>query len=92
MLHHIQRSGQIRKTLGSNLLSDHAWTEIGRSLKLSVRELEIARGVFNNQIESAIAQNLAISSHTVHTHLNRLFKKLWVTTRTELILTVINEL
>jgi DNA-binding CsgD family transcriptional regulator len=88
----INSSGQNRTALGSDLLSECAWDEIACSLKLSDRELEIVGGVFNNRIESTMAADLAISTHTVHTHLNRLFKKLEVTTRAELILRIINEL
>lgn len=78
--------------LGAAMLSEHAWAEISRSLKLSKREVEILKGVFDNATEFAISVDLAMSQHTVHTHLNRLFHKLGVTTRTDLILRVIKEL
>lgn len=79
-------------TLGAAVFSEAAWAEIARSLKLAGRELEITRGVFDNLIEGAIAANLRISEHTVHAHLNRLFKKLRVTTRVQLVLRVTQEL
>lgn len=78
--------------LGAGVLSDIAWTEIARSLKLSGRELQIARGVFDNLTEGAIASDLCISEHTVHMHLNRLYKKLRVTTRAQTVLRVMHEL
>lgn len=73
------------------MLSEKAWAEIERSLKLSGRELQITRGVFDNLTEGAIAANLCISEHTIHEHLNRLFKKLRVTTRGQMIVRVMHE-
>lgn len=79
-------------TLGAAVLSDVAWAEIARSLKLAGRELQITRGVFDNLTEGAIAANLGISEHTIHTHLHRLFGKLRVTTRVQVVVRVMQEL
>ncbi len=68
-----------------------AWDEIARSLRLSARELQIARAVFDNLTDSAIASELRISEHTIHVHLNRLFRKLHVHTRAQLILCIVAE-
>ena len=73
------------------MFSEDAWTEIARSLALSPRELQIVRGIFDDRTEFAIAANLAISPHTVHTHIERLHQKLGVTDRVELVLRVTNE-
>ena len=78
--------------LGASLLSEQAWTEIARTLSLTQRELQIVQGVFDNLPEAGTAGRLRISEHTVHTHLNRLFKKLNVTTRTELILRIMEQM
>lgn len=80
-----------RPQLGSAILREQSWNEIATALRLSGRELEIVRGVFDNAIEPTIAANLQISAHTVHTHMNRLFQKLSVTTRAELIIRVMAE-
>ena len=77
---------------GASLLSDHAWHEISQALGLTKRELQIVQSVFDNLSEAEIARRFRISGHTVHTHLNRLFKKLAVTTRTELVLRVMEQL
>lgn len=79
-------------TIGAALLSDIAWAEIARSLKLSPRELDIVRGVFDNLKEDAIAGNLGVSENTIHTHLHRLFGKLRVTTRTQMVVRTMQEL
>jgi DNA-binding NarL/FixJ family response regulator len=81
-----------RKLRGASLLSEHAWGEIARTLRLTKRELQIVQGVFDNLPKTGIAWRLKISEHTVHTHLNRLFKKLAVTTRAELVLRVMEQM
>jgi DNA-binding NarL/FixJ family response regulator len=74
------------------LLSDHAWRETANALRITKRELQIVQAVFDNLPEAGIAQRLKISEHTAHTHLNRLFKKLTVSTRTELVLRVMEKM
>ncbi len=76
---------------GSAVFQDQTWHEIIRHLRLSFREGEIVRGVFNDQTEFAIANNLGISPHTVHTHLERLHKKLGVADRVQLVLSITQE-
>jgi DNA-binding CsgD family transcriptional regulator len=74
------------------MLSDLAWLEVARSLRLTKRELQIVQGVFDNLPKTGIAGRFKISEHTVHTHLNRLFKKLAVTTRTDLVLCIMEQM
>lgn len=74
---------------GSALLSDAQWADTARSLRLSGRELEIVRGVFDNRTEHALASELHISPHTVHTHLDRLHRKLGVGSRVQVVLCVV---
>ncbi|MCK6455994.1 MAG: helix-turn-helix transcriptional regulator [Phycisphaerae bacterium] len=64
------------------------WAETSRQLRLSGRESQIVRFCFDDLKESAIAQRLGISQHTVHTHLERLYRKLGVASRCELIVCV----
>lgn len=80
-----------RQAPGSAMFTEQAWAEIARSLALSARELQIVRGVFDDRTEFSIAADLNISSHTVHTHIERLHHKLGVADRAELILCVMNE-
>jgi len=72
-------------------LSPEAWAAVALSLHLSPRELEIVRGVFNDDTEHAIADRLQSSPHTVHTHLSRLHHKLHVRTRAQIVLRVFRE-
>lgn len=76
---------------GSGIFTPCAWAQIARSLDLSGRELQIVRGIFDDQTEFAIAGELGISPHTVHTHLSRLHHKLGVVTRTQVSLRVMAE-
>ena len=76
---------------GSSMFSPEAWTQIGRSLGLSGRQLQIVRGTFDDKTELAIAADLRISPSTVHTHVERLHHKLAITDRAQLLLRVTQE-
>jgi DNA-binding NarL/FixJ family response regulator len=82
---------KLRCPLGPAMFSNQAWEEIARSLKLSSRELQIVRGVFDDHTEFAIADDLSVSPHTIHTHCERLYHKLAVTDRVKLVLRVMDE-
>ena len=73
---------------GSASFSEHAWSEVSRTLGLSGRELQIVHGMFNDKIQYAIAADLGISPHTVHTHIERLYHKLEVSNRAQLLVRV----
>jgi DNA-binding CsgD family transcriptional regulator len=77
--------------LGAAIFSKQAWEEIARSLKLSGRELQIIKDVFDDRTESAIAVHYGVSPHTIHTYCERLYRKLAVTDRVKLVLRVTNE-
>jgi DNA-binding NarL/FixJ family response regulator len=79
------------RPVGSAMFSEHAWEEIARSLKLSGRELQIVRGIFDDDTDLGIAQRLGISLSTVHTHVERLHRKLAVMDRPQLLLCVMQE-
>jgi DNA-binding CsgD family transcriptional regulator len=73
------------------MLSELAWRAIADSLGLSQRQIEILRGVFDGRKETVIADDLGISSHTVHTHMERIFHKLGINGRLELVQFIIAE-
>src|SRR5580765_3280665 len=70
---------------GRSILTYDGWRKIAQSLRISNRELQIIQGVFDDQKEFAIAGELMISVHTVHTHLERLYRKLGVSSRVALV-------
>ncbi len=67
------------------------WLRIADRLEFSRREVEIVRLVFQDAPDKAIADELAISVNTVHTHLKRLYSKLGVTSRVGLVLRIVHE-
>ena len=86
-------SGSLRRGVrdGRRMLSEARWCAIGEALRLSGRELQIVRCLFDDLTEAAIALELGISAHTVHTHLERLYRKLGVVSRCGAILRVFSE-
>ena len=81
----------IKTALGSAIFSERGWDGVARKLRLSRRELDILRGLFDGQTESAIAEDLRISAHTVHTHVQRLHRKLRVRHQVALVLRLVVE-
>lgn len=71
-----------------SILPETTWQTLAASLRMSDRELEITKHIFDDRKELAIACTLGISPHTVHTHLERLYHKLNVGSRVELVVAV----
>ena len=70
------------------VLSDESWRYIAGELRLSPRELQIARGLLGGMGEAEIGESRGISEHTVHSHLLRLFRKIGVHSRADLLLRI----
>jgi DNA-binding NarL/FixJ family response regulator len=75
----------------SSLFSDETWSALRESLKLSAREVEITRYIFADCKEKVIAEELSLSPHTVRTYCERLYRKLNVSSRVEMIVSVMGE-
>lgn len=71
--------------LPSSHLSHDEWQSIAGLLELSDRQTQVVRCIFDGFDEPTIAKVLGISRHTVHAHVNRLYKKIHVKSRGELI-------
>ncbi|MCI0434384.1 MAG: helix-turn-helix transcriptional regulator [Gemmatimonadetes bacterium] len=69
----------------SAFLSDDEWRWLSVSLKLSRRQEEIVRCIVDGDTHDTIAGRLGISSHTVHTYLERLYRKLEVHNERDLV-------
>lgn len=65
-------------------ISPEAWTYLAGKLKLSRREAEVARFLLDDEKESSVADQLDLSAHTVHTHIERIYRKLNVNSRAQL--------
>jgi len=68
------------------IVASQTWDALVRFLALSPREAEIVERILRlDDDEPSIAEHLKISSHTVHTHLERLYRKLKVSSRSQLV-------
>lgn len=74
---------------GSDFFTSDAWSHISKTLALSPREFQIVRAVLDEKHENEIAEELGISPHTVHTYLERLYRKLHVRSRVGLVLRLV---
>ena len=72
----------------SNCLGAESWGRLAAALELSPRQLEIARCIFDGLSEPAIGRLLGVTASTVHTHLDRLYRKLQVHGRCELVVAI----
>jgi DNA-binding CsgD family transcriptional regulator len=72
-------------------MSSQDWLSIAASLGLTERELEVVKSVFEGGTEVLIARRLNLSSHTIHSHLDRVYKKLRVSNRCSMVVKVFAE-
>ena len=71
------------------MLNQQAWAAVSRHLRLSPRESQIAQLVFVDRKEAAIALALQMSPHTVRSHMERLYRKLGVASRVQLVVHIV---
>jgi DNA-binding NarL/FixJ family response regulator len=76
---------------GRRIFDSSEWDDICAALHLSPRESQILLGVFDDLSESGIARELGISTHTVHTYFERLYRKVGVSSRPALLIRVFGE-
>jgi DNA-binding CsgD family transcriptional regulator len=85
-------AGEREYSTGSgSVISEAEWPRLQTALRLSERELQIVRQVLEDRKEESIAYELGISPHTVNTYLQRLYAKLRVASRAQLIVRVLSE-
>lgn len=70
------------------LLSSQEWGQLTQQLELTPRQAEIIRHLLLGKSDKQIARELGITVPTVRTHMGRLFHKLGISDRVELILHV----
>jgi len=83
----VQASSLLRH--GRDILKPEEWMQARLSLKLSMRELEITQHIFDDHKAEHIAEDLGLSVHTVNTYLQRIYFKLEVHSRSQLVLSVL---
>ena len=67
-------------------LDKQAFALLCARLRLSRREAQIVDCMFSDDKEPAVARRLDMSPHTLRTHVTRLYQKLKVTDRMELVI------
>ena len=72
----------------ASLVSEQEWSRLRNDLRLPPRQAEIARHIMCGESDKQIARAMGISITTVRTHVSRLFRKLDLNDRTELVLHV----
>jgi DNA-binding NarL/FixJ family response regulator len=70
---------------GDGFFSNKAWAGIVKKLGVSPREGEVARCVLAGLGDQQIAEKLGVSLSTIQTHMNRIYKRLAIHRRTELV-------
>ena len=77
--------------VGQGVFLPAEWRSLATALGLSPRECGIVRAVFDGASEKRAAEELGLSPHTVHTYLWRIYRKLHVQSREELLVRVFAE-
>ncbi|HLZ45528.1 MAG TPA: helix-turn-helix transcriptional regulator [Gemmatimonadales bacterium] len=78
-------------TPGQAVFVPGEWRSLASCLGLSPRECGIVRAVFDGDSEKDAAERLGLSPHTVHTYLWRIYRKLQVQSREQLLVRVFAE-
>lgn len=73
------------------VLREIEWKRVAMRFALSPREVKVAQRIFDDLRESEIAERLGISPHTVHTHIERLYRKIGVASRSALAIAMFAE-
>jgi len=68
------------------LFSEHEWDTVTRRLNLSPQQEVLAHNLLRGESDKQIAREMGIAVPTVRSHITRLFHKLNVNDRVELIL------
>ncbi len=82
---------ELRAVSGQSVFVPTEWRALATGLGLSPRECGVVRAVFDGASERDTAGRLGLSPHTVHTYLWRIYRKLHVQSREELLVRVFAE-
>lgn len=81
-----------RESGGSNapfLFDDQTWTQVVEKLELPPQQARIVKGILHGMNDKQIAHQLGLSVPTVRTYLGRIFDRLRVDDRVQVILRVV---
>jgi DNA-binding CsgD family transcriptional regulator len=72
-----------------DFLSHSDWKDIARVMRLTPRELQVARLLFEDNGRGSIARQLGCNLETARAHIDRIFEKLAVKSRLQFALRVV---
>jgi len=75
----------------AQIFTPSEWAELTNQLGFSARQAQIARYLLEGLGDKQIASQLSISVHTIREYLSRMFAKLDVQDRNELVVSVFRE-
>lgn len=75
----------------TTLFSKEEWRALADAMELSPRALQIVSRLLTNATEAEISADLGISPHTVHAHVERVYRKLNVRSRVDLTVRVVSQ-
>ncbi len=75
---------------GQHQLSGQEWSDVARTMKLSIREQQVCRLLFDGLTRQVIAEQLNISNRTVRHHMERIHQKLKVGNRVGVVLKIVH--
>ena len=78
-----------RKKLGQDQLSIQQWSDVCRGMKMSLREQQVCKLLFDGLTRQKIAEHLDISNRTVRHHMEQIHVKLNVCNRVGVVLRII---
>ena len=78
-----------RKKLGQDQLSIQQWSDVCRGMKMSLREQQVCKLLFDGLTRQKIAEHLEISNRTVRHHMEQIHVKLNVCNRVGVVLRII---
>jgi DNA-binding CsgD family transcriptional regulator len=81
----------VRREVGSGIFSWDEWLHVGDSLRLSDRELLVVQGIFDDRELENIADILGVPTNVVYRTLQRIYIKLQIGSRAELVVRVMSE-
>ena len=78
-----------RKKLGQDQLSIQQWSDVCRKMKMSLREENVCKLLFDGMTRQQIADQMGISNRTVRHHMEKIHLKLNVSNRVGVVLKII---
>jgi len=65
---------------------ENKWSQLCDMFRLSPRERQLLRLIMADAPDAFMAENLGLSVHTIHTYMDRLYRKLGVNSRCQVVL------